>query len=396
MDLSVDMEKLCSCYNSTCTKNNAAIEETVGAILEKEAELKNQLNLTQGSTDDVKIRPVLKRGFIPMVRFRNSEVDNQNVKSNIFKRSSDINGINMELTTLKNMLQLFTKDNSNPNNDMTNNNLALPKLPTVEEVANELTDFGSKFKDNVRELNKDIAGTFGTVPESPAINEAFSKQTIETNLKKMKDKADEINNKVFKRLEHENNINQLLKVKNIDNMNKNPNLNIDKYIKNLEREKTLKKLLKELNLSQPPTDNALRQIESQANSIIKNTAGNRINFPKIPTTQNSLLLANRVKESYKNALPAIPRLQDRFAEVNDNFAKLSDAYQYSKIDALENKLKQLDDQVEKYEEDNEKLFAEESKRFFGGHNNEIIQKEVNLIGKVFSWLKGMSGSSSSD
>lgn len=391
MDLSVDMEKLCSCYNSTCTRNNAAIEETVGAILQKEAQLKKQLNLTQESLDDVKIRPVPRRGFIPIVRFRNSEVDNQNGKSNIFKRSSDINGINMELTTLKNMLQLFTKDNSNPNNDMT-----FPKLPSVEEVANELTDFGTKFKDNVKELNKDIAGTFGTVPESPAINEAFSKQTIETNLKKMKDKADEINNKVFKRLEHENNLNQLLKVKNIDNMNKNPNLNIEKYIKNLEREKTLKKLLKELNLSQPPTGNALRQIESQANSIIKNTAENRINFPKVPATQNSLILANRVKESYKNALPAIPRLQDRFAEVNDNLAKISDVYQYSKIDALENKLKELDDEVEKYEEDNEKLFAEESKRFFGGHNNEIIQKEVNLIGKVFSWLKGLSGSSNSD
>ncbi|XP_050306769.1 uncharacterized protein LOC126743627 isoform X2 [Anthonomus grandis grandis] len=44
MDLSVDLEKLCSCHNSTtCPANQTSIDETVGTILEKEAELKEKL-----------------------------------------------------------------------------------------------------------------------------------------------------------------------------------------------------------------------------------------------------------------------------------------------------------------------------------------------------------------
>lgn len=43
LHLAVDLEKLCGCMNDTCPHNKTAIEETVGSILEKEAELKDQL-----------------------------------------------------------------------------------------------------------------------------------------------------------------------------------------------------------------------------------------------------------------------------------------------------------------------------------------------------------------
>ncbi|KAJ8958806.1 hypothetical protein NQ318_019564 [Aromia moschata] len=51
--LAVDMDKLCACQNTTCPKNHT-IEETVGTILEKEAELKDQLSETgtESSNDD--------------------------------------------------------------------------------------------------------------------------------------------------------------------------------------------------------------------------------------------------------------------------------------------------------------------------------------------------------
>lgn len=43
LHLAVDLDKLCGCQNATCPQNKTAIEETVGSILEKEAELKNEL-----------------------------------------------------------------------------------------------------------------------------------------------------------------------------------------------------------------------------------------------------------------------------------------------------------------------------------------------------------------
>lgn len=61
MDISVDMDRLCTCQNSTCPRNHNEIAETVGTILEKEAELKNQLEsidagINHGLTNNKQIR----------------------------------------------------------------------------------------------------------------------------------------------------------------------------------------------------------------------------------------------------------------------------------------------------------------------------------------------------
>ncbi|XP_060518117.1 uncharacterized protein LOC132696953 [Cylas formicarius] len=60
VDFSVDLDKMCSCKNSTCPKDHAAIEETVGEILEKEAELQDQLKSSTTKSEIFKRSPIIE------------------------------------------------------------------------------------------------------------------------------------------------------------------------------------------------------------------------------------------------------------------------------------------------------------------------------------------------
>ncbi|XP_030747836.1 uncharacterized protein LOC115876266 isoform X2 [Sitophilus oryzae] len=107
LDLSLDLEKLCACKNTTCPQNPAVIEETVGAILEKEAEIEDQLNIENTIIDGSKRH-----------------------KSELSKRSPDMSKY---------------------------------PSPNLDNVLNEINDFGKKIKHSfsktVNEVQKDIDQT---------------------------------------------------------------------------------------------------------------------------------------------------------------------------------------------------------------------------------------------
>lgn len=117
LEFTVDLDKLCSCQNSTCPKNHTNIEETVGTILEKEAELEMQLNssspseVNQGSTRFGGFNKLLKR------------------KSGIFKRSP-------EFTNLNNL-------NS------------LPVSPRLQEAASDLNTIKNNLHNSVKKLESE-------------------------------------------------------------------------------------------------------------------------------------------------------------------------------------------------------------------------------------------------
>lgn len=360
--LSVDLDKLCSCQNSSCPENHAQVEETLGTILRKEAELESQLKDVEAV---------------------NSE--NTHTKQAVFKRSSDAAG--------KNLLEKVNQAGA-----------SLPKLPTLQEIASDLSqldnqlrrEFGDslqQMKTNADVLNKDVLDTLSATHAGR--DPALSAKALETQLQAVKDLGDQ-------------SVKQLQRTQEMTRLSippQNPLLTAEAYIQKLEREKTLKKLLRQAQTPHLSPQLGLKDIQNRAKAIKQSIEQeNRLNqlknhisedtrkFSKLFPTQNPLALADRVKENLKSSLPDISKLQNRLSDVNDNLLQMPDVFQSSKIKALENELETLNGEIARYQDSNGKLFADESKKFFGGHNNEVIQKEVNLIGKTLSWLNSLSKS----
>lgn len=113
LEFTVDLDKLCSCQNSTCPKNHTNIEETVGTILEKEAELEMQLNssspseVNQGSNRFGGFNKLMKR------------------KSGIFKRSPEFNNLN-----------------------------SLPVSPRLQEAASDLNTIKNNLHNSLKKLER--------------------------------------------------------------------------------------------------------------------------------------------------------------------------------------------------------------------------------------------------
>uniref|UniRef100_A0AAR5QJA7 Uncharacterized protein n=1 Tax=Dendroctonus ponderosae TaxID=77166 RepID=A0AAR5QJA7_DENPD len=364
--LSVDMEKLCSCQNSSCPKNHAEVEETLGTILRKEAELESQLKDVEAV-----------------------DLENIHTKPAVFKRSSDAAG--------KNRLE-GAKELSNHQAGA-----LLPKMPTLQEIASDLSkldnqlrrEFGDSLqhmKENADVLNKEVLNTLSA---THGIDPALSAKALETQLQAFKDLSDQ-------------SVKQLQKTQEMTSLSlptQNPLLAAEEYIQKLEKEKTLKKLLRQAQSPYLSPQLGLMGIENQAKAMKQSIEQqNRLNklknhlsedtrkLAKLFPTQNPSAIADRIKENLKSSLPDIPNLQNRFSDINDNLLQMPDVIQNSKIKALENELKTLNNEIEKYEDSNGKLFADESKKFFGGRNNDVIQKEMNLIGKTLSWLNSLSKS----
>ncbi|XP_066156226.1 uncharacterized protein [Euwallacea fornicatus] len=251
LDISVNLDKLCSCQNTTCPRNHSAIEETVGVILEKEAELKEQLN--EGE---------IKKGNV------------------IAKRSPNIG--------------LFE-----------------PKINAAEFLKKQASNY-PKILENLTERRQ---------------HDMFSNA-----VRQVREKTDELN-------------------KQVSNSLKTP------LVKNLNEEPLFYNGLLRSNL-RDAGEAALDKIAE-----LQLQSKKALNLPKM--TKN----------------PA--------ADITNNWAKLTDASQYSQISKLQETLNRLENKVGDYTGGNAKLFQEQSKKLFGIHKNDIVEKEVDLVGKILTWLNNL-------
>ncbi|XP_066251130.1 putative leucine-rich repeat-containing protein DDB_G0290503 isoform X2 [Euwallacea similis] len=252
LDISVNLDKLCSCQNTTCPRNHSAIEETVGAILEKEAELKEQLNEGEIKTGNV-----------------------------IAKRSPNVG--------------LFT-----------------PEI-------------------NAAEIFKKQANSYPKSLENLAI-ERRQHEIFSNAVRQVQEKADEMK-------------------KQVSNSLKTP------LVKNSNEVPLLYNGLLRSNL-RDAGDAALNKIAELQLQSKKN-----LNLPKL----------------FRNPV----------ADISNNWAKLTDASQYSQISKLQETLNRLENKVEDYTGGNAKIFQEKSKKLFGVHKNDIVEKEVDLVGKILTWLNNL-------
>lgn len=114
LEFTVDLDKLCSCQNSTCPKNHTNIQETVGTILEKEAELEMELNSSSPSQVNHQTR---FGGF-------------NKRRSGIFKRSPEFTNFN-------------------------NLNTGLPVSPRLQEAASDLNTIKNNLHNSLKKLESE-------------------------------------------------------------------------------------------------------------------------------------------------------------------------------------------------------------------------------------------------
>ncbi|XP_030767325.1 uncharacterized protein LOC115891068 [Sitophilus oryzae] len=284
LDLSLDLEKLCACKNTTCPKNPAVIEETVGAILEKEAEIEDQLNIENTIMDGSKRH-----------------------KSELSKRSPDMSKY--------------------PN-------------PNLDNVLNEINDFGKKIKHSfsktVNEVQKDI---------------------------------DQTNNAIVKGIRTD-------KISDIPKIN--PKNYLDKeYFK-----------LKNLINQDGTFDTNLQQLLNEENAI---------NLPLLEkekfllqNLRNNIPKSNDILTSQQSLKNPTYFLENNLKTFNNNLDKLQETYHLGEINSLKKQLDDLDNQVEKFEENNEKMLVKEGNKFFAGQRNDIVDKEVNIIKRILSWMSSLT------
>ncbi|CAH1127800.1 unnamed protein product [Ceutorhynchus assimilis] len=188
MDLSVDLEKLCSCYNATCTdKNQTALDETVGAILEQEAVLENQL---KNSHEEVQLKRQKRMYDSPNLL----ENDSPNLLENHVQKQ-------LEKSFKKSVNQL-QNDVKKLNKKLVDSlNVALPtgefggiRNPTQDpsKAVNQLKENFRNIFPEVTKIQKQVAEAAGDVTK---ISEAYEKvkiSNLENRLKKLDNEIEKL------------------------------------------------------------------------------------------------------------------------------------------------------------------------------------------------------------
>ncbi|KAF7264489.1 hypothetical protein GWI33_023145, partial [Rhynchophorus ferrugineus] len=193
LDLTVDIDKLCSCKNTTCSKNSAVIEKTVGEILEKEAELENQL---QGNPN------LFSRSFDLT---GNSLSDSPGRKSEVSKRSPDVTSLNNKL--LNGIEDL-------PENKLTK----LPILSNLKDVLNDISNIGSQFKNSLSNTMDEMKNNMDEINKIKTDNEIFkniptfpSSTRSENSREELTNYLEEMNSDILKKINYNKDLNHFIK-----------------------------------------------------------------------------------------------------------------------------------------------------------------------------------------
>ncbi|KAL1497044.1 hypothetical protein ABEB36_008071 [Hypothenemus hampei] len=247
LDFSVDLDKLCSCKNSTCPKNHTAIEQTVSTILEAEAELKDQLSHPEQMENDNE--PSLKRSIIN-------------------KRSTDVTGL---------MLGLENQQ---------------------KKIENTLANSINKLQDDTRKVTNQVLNGVN----SPSLMKQSVKNTIETQRRKVAQESEKINNAVV------NNVKQMERdriIKKILNQLNYPKLPLDhpesQYLTNNLKQlyKTLQspeKIIEKANFNLNKLTTTVNPLALFNNQMKKSLTEDILNFQNPIQTGQIDVLENKLQQ----------------------------------------------------------------------------------------------------
>lgn len=256
LELTVDLDKLCSCQNSTCNKNHTKIEETVGTILEKEAELEMQLD----SSSPVQVNQGLLGGF-------------NKQKSGIFKRSPDFRP---EFTTLKNVFN--------------NLNTGLPVSPRLQEAASDLNTIKTNLQNSFRKLETEAEKV--RLNNLNSITTGSSKNLRNFDLTSL----GKLNEDYIRQLEREKTLQKLRLQKNVPNLPQIQNRFSNKINNDLVRlaEPYQQTQINALKNKLKNVENEVKKYEDKNGKMLSDEAKAVFDIRKDDVVQQEVNLVNKV------------------------------------------------------------------------------------------------------
>lgn len=362
LHLSVDVDKLCGCKNETCPHNKTAIEETVGSILEKEAELKDQLEhasdvLERGDPNSKasiqSILPDTKKVKDPSLEETKNERTNnfsseelQHENPGILKRSAedpneDVEIINIKPETLLQQSKIikldavdFKKQKEEKNNVV--HSTTSPISSTWKSIFPQTqTKTASEFlKDYWSKGVEDLSSRFSTL-------DALTPLTIPIN----------IFTHPFKAQIKTDSTTETAKIPQVISTN------------GVHNSFGLFSMPQQIFQTLLPTKVKIGNFISTPNSIIDGV------FTTIgPQIQSFSTESVRI-----------------FSEKYDRISKVRGPHEF---EGLHDHLKGLDDTLEKHKKENEKLLQEGSK-ILSKANDEAAKQQIGIVDNFMNWLKGV-------